>query len=101
MDKAQVSRLRKTNTIPFKVIYWLEALVPVLEHDDLGVMYKGCVIVEDSFGRYAAIIGTTDKLLSGHYDVNGGTPFKVLKVESNILAFGRACWPPLKTKKIY
>jgi hypothetical protein len=87
MDKSVVNELRRTNAVPFRVVYWLEALAPILEHDDFGIMYKGYVLAEDSFGKFSAIIGTTDKLLGTPLDVvPNGTPYKILKVEDSVAA---------------
>ena len=89
MDQTQVNRLRRANEIPFQVVRWLEELTPVVEHDEFGTIYKGCILAEDGYGKYAAIIGTTDELLRTHIYADDATPFRVLKIEKRIVAFGR------------
>lgn len=83
MDMLQINKLRKDNEIPFKVVSWLENLNPMVEHDDFGRMYKGCVLAEDIYGKYAAIIGTTDQLLKIPLEsTTNGTQYKILKIEN-------------------
>lgn len=82
MDMLQINKLRKDNEVPFKVLNWLEKLNPMVEHDDFGRMYKGCVLAEDIYGKYAAIIGTTDQLLKTSLDeTTNGTQYRILKIE--------------------
>ncbi len=82
MDMLQINKLRKANELPFKVLHWLEALNPIVEHDAVGKMYKGCVLAEDGYGKYAAIVGTTDQLLNTPLEaISNGTQYKVLKIE--------------------
>lgn len=83
MDIVQINKLRKANEIPFKVLDWLEDLNPIVEHDDFGMMYKGCVLAQDDYGKYAAIIGTTDQLLKTPIEqAMNGTLYKVLSIEN-------------------
>jgi len=91
MDMAEINLLRKANQIPFKIFRWLKVLTPVVVHDEYGTMYKGCIIAEDSFGKYVAIIGVTDQLLraTSTMDCND-TPLKILKIEKRILVFERS-----------
>lgn len=57
----------------------------MVEHDDFGMMYKGSILAEDGYGKYAAIIGTTDLLLKTPLEAtSNGTQYKVLKIEN--------CW---------
>lgn len=82
MDMLQINKLRKDNEIPFQVLSWLEKLNPMVEHDDFGRMYKGCVLAEDIYGKYAAIIGTTDQLLKTPLEATtNGTQYRILKIE--------------------
>lgn len=82
MDMLQINKLRKDNEIPFQVVSWLEKLNPMVEHDDFGRMYKGCVLAEDIYGKYAAIIGTTDQLLKTPLEATtNGTQYRILKIE--------------------
>ncbi len=78
----QINKLRKANEIPFKVVSWLQELDPIVEHDDFGMMYKGCILAEDDYGKYAAIVGTTDQFLNAPLEVtSNSTQYKVLKIE--------------------
>ena len=82
MDMLQINKLRKANEIPFKVLSWLEELNPIVEHDELGMMYKGSILAEDGYGKFAAIIGTTDYLLKNPLKVtSNGTQYKILMIE--------------------
>ncbi|MDR3564027.1 MAG: hypothetical protein P4N41_24690 [Negativicutes bacterium] len=90
MDKFRVEQLRKANEVPFKVVDWLEHLTPVVVHDEWGTMYRGCVLAQDCYGTYAAVVGTTDRLLRTHNDVSpDDTPYRILKIEKRITAFMR------------
>jgi len=85
MELLQVNTLRKANEIPFKILDWLEELNPIVEHEDFGMMYKGCVLAEDGYGKYAAVVGTTDVLLQTPLEaISNGTHYKILKLEN--------CW---------
>ena len=80
----QINKLRKDNEVPFQVLSWLEKLNPMVEHDDFGRMYKGCVLAEDIYGKYAAIIGTTDQLLKTPLEnATNGTQYRILKIENS------------------
>lgn len=82
MEMLQINKLRKSNEVPFSIISWLKELDPIVEHDDFGMMYRGCVLAEDDYGKYTAIIGTTDHLLENPLEVtSNGTLYKILKVE--------------------
>jgi len=82
MDMLQINKLRKSNEIPFSILNWLQELDPIVEHDDVGMMYKGCVLAEDGYGKYTAIIGTTDHLLKTPLEfTTNGTQYKILKIE--------------------
>ncbi|HMM22710.1 MAG TPA: hypothetical protein PKA10_18480 [Selenomonadales bacterium] len=88
MNKTQIDYLRKTNAIPFTIVDWLETLSPVIVDDHVGTMYKGCILAEDGYGKYAAIVGTTDKLLTTPADkFLNGTPYRILKIEQKIVPF--------------
>jgi len=91
MDKISVEQLRKANEVPFQVVDWLEHLTPVVDHDEWGTMYRGCVLAQDCYGTYAAVVGTTDRLLRTHSSVaQGATPYRILKIEKRIRAFIRS-----------
>ena len=77
MTVAQLTKRRQANEIPFKVFYWLKGLTPVEEHEQYGTMYKGYALAEDPYGKFAAIIGTTDQLLTTATDA----PLRVLKIK--------------------
>lgn len=82
MDMLQINKLRKSNEIPFNILNWLKELYPIVEHDDFGMMYKGCVLAEDGYGKYTAIIGTTDHLLKTPLEITpNGMHYKILKIE--------------------
>jgi len=82
VDLTQVNNLRQSNAIPFKILTWLEELKPVAAHDEFGSMYIGCVLAEDSYGKYSAIVGTTYRLLETPLDAfPNGTPYKILKID--------------------
>jgi len=85
MDMTQINKLRKANQLPFKVVNWLEQLTPVMVHDEFGTMYKGRIIAEDDYGRYAATVGVTDQLMATM--VCSSAPFRILKMERGILVF--------------
>lgn len=90
MDRLRVEQLRKANEVPFKVVDWLEHLTPVVDHDEWGTMYRGCVLAQDCYGTYAAVVGTTDRLLRTHSNIaSGDTPYRILKIEKRIRAFVR------------
>jgi|GEM_PF-1679406 hypothetical protein len=83
MDMLQINQLRKNNQIPFNVLNWLEKLNPMVEHDDFGKMYKGSVLAEDIYGKYAAIVGTTDQLLRTPLEtIANRNQYKILKIEN-------------------
>lgn len=83
MDILHINKLRRTNEIPFKVISWLEELMPIVDHDDVGTIYKGSILAEDSYGKYTAIVGTTDQFLKSPLEVTAnGTQYKILKIEN-------------------
>jgi hypothetical protein len=85
MDRVQLSQLRKTGKLPFRVIDWLEKLAPIAVHDELGTLYKGCILVKDDFGLYTAVVGTTDQLLKTSSGEAGEIPtYKILKVSNTI-----------------
>ena len=87
MEMSRVNDLRQGNKLPFQVVGWLEVLTAVIEHDEFGMMYRGRVIAEDEHGRYLAIIGTTDQLLSRPLNcTSNNNPYKILKVEKCGLA---------------
>lgn len=91
MNKTEINQLRRANAIPFKVVDWLEALTPIVAHDEFGVIYRGCILAEDGYGKYAAIIGTTDRLLKTAGDIaHYSTPYRILKVEKRIIPFSRS-----------
>lgn len=75
MEAAQLNKRRQANEIPFKIFYWLQGLSPVGEQEK-SVTYKGYALAEDAYGKYAAIIGTTDQLLKEASDA----PLKVLQI---------------------
>ena len=82
MEILEINKLRKSNEVPFSIVSWLKELVPIVEHDVFGMMYRGCVLAEDDYGKYTAIIGTTDYLLKNPLEVtSNGTQYKVLKIE--------------------
>jgi hypothetical protein len=85
MDRAQVNKMRKANQIPFKVVNWLEQLIPAVVHDEFGVMYKGRIIAEDDYGKYAATVGVTNQSMVP-MDCSSA-PFRILKMEQGILVF--------------
>lgn len=88
MDKAQIDYLRKTNVVPFTIVDWLETLSPVIVDESVGTMYKGCILAEDGYGKYAAIVGTTDELLTTPAEkTQNGTPYRILKIEHRIVPF--------------
>jgi len=90
MDMVHINQLRKANEVPFRVVDWLEALTPVVVSDELGTMYRGCIMAEDGYGKYAAIVGTTDMLLKTPPEsAPNGTPYRILKLEKRIVPFGR------------
>jgi len=77
----QINTLRKANEVPFKILNWLEELNPIVEHEDFGMMYRGCVVAEDNYGKYSAIVGTTDRLLKTPIEATPNrTQYKILKV---------------------
>jgi len=85
MELLQINTLRKANEIPFKIVSWLEELNPIVEHDDFGMMYKGCILAEDTYGKFAAVVGTTDALLKTPLEaIANGTQYKILKLDN--------CW---------
>ena len=82
MDIVHINKLRKANEIPFKIVSWLEELHPIVDHDDVGTLYKGNILAEDEYGKYAAIVGTTDQFLKNPLEVTSdGTQYKILKIE--------------------
>jgi hypothetical protein len=94
MDKFRVEQLRKANEVPFKVVDWLIHLTPVVDHDEWGTMYRGCVLAQDCYGTYAAVVGTTDRLLRRDTSVpSDATPYRILKIEKRISAFVRKQQP--------
>ncbi|MDR3563088.1 MAG: hypothetical protein P4N59_16880 [Negativicutes bacterium] len=90
MGQANVEELRKANAVPFRVVDWLEQLTPVVVHDEWGTMYKGRILAQDSYGTFAAIVGTTDRLLNTHAATpSEQSPYRILKIDGKVLAFSK------------
>lgn len=88
MNNGQLLHLRKSNSVPFQIVRWLAELSPIVEHEDLGMLYKGLVLVEDEYGQYAAVVGTSEQLLKIPPEACPN-PYRILRVEQNVLPFGR------------